>query len=53
LPVVVLGVDPEVIREAVDALGEQRYLDPGSSGVRSCSPCFLTGVVLSYIVPVP
>src|SRR2546422_10409185 len=33
LPVVVLGVDPEVLGEAVDALGEQRDLNPAGAGV--------------------
>src|SRR5712691_6613294 len=40
LPVVVLGVDPEVIREAVNALGEQRYLNPARTGVPVVQPVF-------------
>src|SRR2546430_4418445 len=32
LPVEVLRVDPEVLGEAVDALGEQRHLDPARTG---------------------
>src|SRR6266511_1572528 len=40
LPVVVLGVDPEVIREAVDARGEQRYLNPARAGVPAVQPVF-------------
>src|SRR6266511_3091881 len=33
LPVKVLGVDPEVLGEAVDPLGEQRHLNPAGPGV--------------------
>ncbi len=34
LPVEVLGVHSEVLGEAVDALGEQRNLNPAGAGVR-------------------
>src|SRR5258707_8464777 len=40
LPVVVLGVDPEVLGEAVDALGEQRDLNPAGAGVSFVQPVF-------------
>src|SRR3989442_15009558 len=40
LPVVVLRVDPEVLGEAVDALGEQRHLDPARTGVPVVQPVF-------------
>ena len=40
LPVVDLRVDPEVLGEAVDALGEQRNLNPAGAGVPVVQPVF-------------
>jgi hypothetical protein len=32
-PVMVLGMDPEMVGERIDSLGEQRHLEPGRAGV--------------------